>query len=558
MRSVLSILFLLISIVPVPAFGQARPTESGSILLDTDQRQIAFSSALVLAGFAGETKDPIAVELRANVSRLLANVEPALKARLQEFYKANRRVEVEESTDALRYRALAVISNPPPSFSVVIPEGRIPADVKPLVSFAHLVSLLYQSPAYKAAIPELTEAYDSATRQIGVLIRPTVLNVLSYLRTQPIRAINVAAIRGEDGRVIRPAFSRLRRLRIFVDPILSGQAVAIRSDLMDAGDDPDAQRPGDRYAVFAGSSVSPDEAALRLCLIRFVLDPIVQGATDDLRDSRKTFDELLGSNQKALNTYGSNQVALIVDSLVTALNARLMRRAERVSDAGAVAYMGDAYDRGEILALHFYGKLGRYEETGFDIGVYFPEFLRTLDLKAERSRAGQIAQARELVAAEPKKASPTADDEFATEILAADRLINEKKFDAARPVLERILQRAPENPRALFGLAQVIEHTPDPVESVETASDEDKVLAQAERLETAVRLYRRAAETASSRETWISSWGHVYAGRILDFLELRDEAIDEYTAAVKLGDVPQGAYREAQQGLTAPFDPEHP
>ena len=68
-------------------------------------------------------------------------------------------------------------------------------------------------------------------------------------------------------------------------------------------------------------------------------------------------------------------------------------------------------------------------------------------------------------------------------------------------------------------------------------------------------LYRKAALHSNSRELWLASWSHVYAGRILDFLELREDAVAEYQAAIKVGDVPEGAFREAQAGVAAPFVP---
>ena len=58
---------------------------------------------------------------------------------------------------------------------------------------------------------------------------------------------------------------------------------------------------------------------------------------------------------------------------------------------------------------------------------------------------------------------------------------------------------------------------------------------------------------ATSRELWLASWCHVYAARILDFLGLREEAVAEYQAAIKIGDVPEGAFREAQAGVAAPY-----
>jgi tetratricopeptide (TPR) repeat protein len=144
---------------------------------------------------------------------------------------------------------------------------------------------------------------------------------------------------------------------------------------------------------------------------------------------------------------------------------------------------------------------------------------------------------------------------FATEIIEADKLVTQKRFAEAKPILEKILAQSAGNARALFGLAQVVEHIPDPTEVDEQASDEDRASAQMERLERAVNLYRRAALSASPREQWLASWSHVYAGRILDFLELRDEAVAEYQAAVKVGDVPQGAFKEAKVGVERPYEP---
>jgi tetratricopeptide (TPR) repeat protein len=177
-----------------------------------------------------------------------------------------------------------------------------------------------------------------------------------------------------------------------------------------------------------------------------------------------------------------------------------------------------------------------------------------VDPKNERARAQDVAAARAAVAALPK-AGPSADELLAERIIKADELITAKKFVLARPILEEVLQSAPNNARALFGLAQAIENIPDTVETAADSSEEDRSAAQAERLERAVNMYQQAALNAGTRELWIASWSHVYAGRILDFLELRAEAIAEYDAAKKIGDVPGGGFTEASRGLAQPYTP---
>ena len=87
------------------------------------------------------------------------------------------------------------------------------------------------------------------------------------------------------------------------------------------------------------------------------------------------------------------------------------------------------------------------------------------------------------------------------------------------------------------------------------ADENDKIQAQHDRLEQAIKLYRKAIETASKdSERWVIQWSHVLLGRIFDFQEFRADAIGEYEKAIALGpDIPNGAYKEAVEGKQRPF-----
>jgi tetratricopeptide (TPR) repeat protein len=559
MRKVIPLL-LALAAVSASGFAQTRkPADESTLAVQSDPRQMAVAAALVVAGYAAPPSDPASAALRDDVRKGLSGVDADLRSRLAAFYAAHRRKNaegalVDEAADALRYRALAVFMNPPPSFSVAVAESRIPADLRDVIGFAALAGDLYRTPEFRALQPRLVQAYDSANGLVGKQIAPTVTEILQYLRTRPVERIEVPAVRDREGKILRPGMTRVRRLRVFVDPLVGGQVVAVRGDLLDAESDLGEQLPGDRFAVFAGPLLGADEAALRIGVIRFVLEPIVERHKEEIEDSREALDALIARSEPARTRYTNARVSLVTDSLVSALDARFRVRKDRLTPNGAIAALGDAYARGEVLGVHFYERLTRYEEVGLDIGVYFPEFLRSLDLDREKTRGEQIAAAGAAAAREPKAAASV--DAIAADMLAADRLITEKRFDEARPILERVLRADDGNARALFGLAQVIENSPDQVERDTNSSDEDRINAQAERLEAAVNLYRKAALNASSRELWLASWSHVYAGRILDFLDLRDEAIAEYQAAVKVGDVPQGGYKAAQAGLASPSTPE--
>ena len=143
---------------------------------------------------------------------------------------------------------------------------------------------------------------------------------------------------------------------------------------------------------------------------------------------------------------------------------------------------------------------------------------------------------------------------MASKILRSDDLIRERRFADARALLDDVLAIEPNNARALYGMAQVVTQTPSAVELDPKADENDKIQMQHDRLERAIKLYRKAIESASKdSERWLIQWSHVYLGRIFDFQEFRGDAIAEYEKAIELGDFPNGAYKEALEGKQRPY-----
>ena len=61
--------------------------------------------------------------------------------------------------------------------------------------------------------------------------------------------------------------------------------------------------------------------------------------------------------------------------------------------------------------------------------------------------------------------------------------------------------------------------------------------------------YRLATQAAAPEtDKALLSRAHEAMGRILAFLERNDEAMKEFEAAIKLGEVTGGAYRDAMEG----------
>jgi tetratricopeptide (TPR) repeat protein len=103
-------------------------------------------------------------------------------------------------------------------------------------------------------------------------------------------------------------------------------------------------------------------------------------------------------------------------------------------------------------------------------------------------------------------------------------------------------------------MAQVVTQTPSAAELDSKADENDKIQMQHDRLERAIKLYRRAIGNASKdSERWLIQWSHVFLGRIFDFQEFRADAIAEYEKAIELGAFPNGAYKEALEGKQRPY-----
>ena len=115
-----------------------------------------------------------------------------------------------------------------------------------------------------------------------------------------------------------------------------------------------------------------------------------------------------------------------------------------------------------------------------------------------------------------------------------------KDYNLAEAQLKELLKSYAREPRIFFALAQTASL------AAADATDEE---VQTERLNRALTNYRLAREAASPEtDRALISRAHEAMGRIYAFLELPAEAAREFDAALKVGEVPGGAYKQALEG----------
>jgi tetratricopeptide (TPR) repeat protein len=121
-----------------------------------------------------------------------------------------------------------------------------------------------------------------------------------------------------------------------------------------------------------------------------------------------------------------------------------------------------------------------------------------------------------------------------------ETLLQTKNYPAAETKLKALLTEHPGEARLLFAMGQTAS-----LWARDTTDDD----LQEQRLNVALANYGFAVQAASPEtDRVLLSRAHEAMGRILAFLERNDEATKEFDAAIKIGDVAGGAYKDAVEG----------
>jgi len=589
LKLILLLTLLVPSTGPLPKeqTQQPKPAQTGAgfiapseanVRISPDVRTFVVMAALNIAGFdyesGGQALSPARVELRKD----LAKLDPQIKEKLASFYQAHRRPGVDETSDAARYAALSLLMTEPPGFTVYQSSDRpLPADLQTIVDFVPLVREFYIKSGIRQLVPKymgIGEAYATALRgPVGMVI----YDVLDYFHTRPETVISMRPLvvktgeaEGKTEKTTVVSRSRTRQVFVVPDPLAPRDTAIVRGDILNQKEDILARRVGDDYIVIIGPARSPSADSVRQAMIRFVIDPMVERHLKTSLEFKDPISKLVAGVPTASKEYTNSVYLVIRESLAQATEARL-RRINSIASKGAytedyaVFDLAQAYLRGAVLSFHFYESLSGFEKVGIGIEDFFDHMVANakFDREAVRSKEFEPIVAR-VSASRSKLSRPNNDSEGAAaeavmgamgaKVLKSDDLIRQKKFGEARAILDEVLGVEPNNARALYGMAQVVTQMASAAELDPKTDENDKIQMQHDRLERAIKLYRRAIENASKdSERWLIQWSHVLLGRILDFQEFRADALSEYEKAIAMGELPNGAYKEALEGKQRPY-----
>ena len=567
---------------PNPRQAAAFDLADYGVSFQTEPRLIVMMAALEAAGFDALPAGVEPSAFRAQVRKDLAGMDPELRSRLHTFYERNKLPAPATAADqAARYVSLAFALGPPPLLEAPERSEELPASLLAVLDFAPLLREFYRHANIEENLPLYTRAYQAEGDRLRQPAAEMIRAVLSYLHTRPIlvslERVVVKPLTTPKKNAPKTYLTREHPRRFYIVPDLLGAPGAINFRVI-----------GDEYYVVLPAGTDPASSELRRGYLQYIVDPLVLRFNRDISARREQIKSIIAEREKAGATVSPDIFLAVSRSVVAAADARyeearqidglnqqarvkllaakddasrqaiskeLHANTQAVADE-TVARLANDYEHGAVLAFFFAEQLKGIESSGFDVAGFFADMVAAFDPVREARRLSEHSEAREralaarkarLAARQAETVTPAySEAEAARAAVLAKKLgeieqtLRSKDYNNAEAQLKDLLRDFSREPRIFFALAQTASL------AAADAIDED---VQAERLNRALGNYRLAIEAASSEtDRALISRAHEAMGRIHAFLEDTTEAAKEFDEAIKLGEVPGGAFRDALEG----------
>jgi hypothetical protein len=473
------------------------------ITLDTSETVFAVLTAMNTCGYDVDLNisDAQRLNIRAEVQRNLQGSDEAEAARttMCEWYQAHRGRDA--AHDLSQYVSLALYLQGPPQFLPRVKEDELPPDAVPIAAFGALLEKFYDKAGLHGIWERHRTNYAALVERYHVPLAKMVFDTDIYLRMQ-------------SGGFL-------------------GRTFTVYLDFMGDPSEANARNYGTEYAVVVFPSPDPNTVdplkmpQIRHAYLHYLLDPMA----DKHPSAIKRLDPLLQSLKRApLDESFKKDISLLVtECLVRAIEIRTNGN-KQTAEAMRMQAVDDAVKQGYILTKYFYTSLLAFEKDPAGLRTAYGDLLDGIDLKAQEKAASEVQYAS-VSAPELVQLSRMEDRRMLS--TAEKRLAAGDPKGAQELAQQALDKKIGDQGRALFILAQVAVANKNPDGALDN--------------------FQKAIE--ATRDPKVIGWSHVYQGRILDMREKRDEAMNEYRAALTTGaDLPE-VKAAAERGLQQAYEP---
>ena len=589
------LLLAAVLIFSINVFAQNKQSSfdltSYGVRIEPDKRLMVVLAALEAGGINTPLTEPGEIYRKKLLADLLG-LNPELRTKLTVFIQQYKRRHP-KATDAeiiAPFVSMAYTLAPVPDLTDPPRSTDLPGDLLDLLDFAPLVREFYRASlqaepvnvTVKAKLDEYVKDYQAA----GIDLRPSaaemVGELLDYLHTRPqliyIDRIKTESKDAKGKQTLSKTETRERERRFYIVPEMLAPKGTINF-----------VNVGDSYHAIVPPRTDLTQSEVRRGYLQFVVDPLVLNNAKDIATMRDGIKALLDEQRKQNSEISPDVFLAVTRSLVAAAEARqiefkktqtatLQARREidqkkTVEEKKAVSakledykrsladdtalQLSEAYEKGAVLSFYFADQLKGLEDSGFDIAGSLRDIILSLDTTKETNRLAQFADARKRgFAAREERRKNSGNQTIETfvnnpvtkRLLEIDALTKAKNYTESEKQLNLLLASNPSEPRVYYALGRVASL------SAESIADEE---ARKRRLLQAKTAYEKVITTAfeenkkpenfAVKETYnaLISLSYVALARIHEYYGESEYAIRIYEAAIKIGEVPDGAYKEA-------------
>jgi hypothetical protein len=568
--------------------------EAHGVRIEPDKRLFTVLASLEATGVTVPLS-PKGETLRIKLKEDFKTLDPALVTKMKTFIRLYKtRYPRKSDTEIVApFISMAFVLSQAPDFTEPARTAELPADLLEVLDYSPLIGEFYKSSIRLAdgramtvgkRLDEHFKDFVSAGDSMKVSAAIMILGVLDYLHTKPrLTVLEETKIETVNPRRPKERITRIekreRERRFFIVPDLLAQNRTV--NFRNARDD---------YFVIIPPDTDIDASEARRAYFQFVLDPIILQFSREIIPVREGLRRLL-EEQRRKNRDISPDVFLAVSrSLVVAADTsqlayrRLLQAtdearrnagrpplSESVDAQGrkvvqltndlflvdgkftipkvedeTILRLAEDYENGAILSFYFARQLKGLEESGFDIASSLRDMLQSIDVEAEEQRlvenAEAIARGRANREQQASQSMAVFENPVTRRLLEIEEEIKGERFSAAESGLKTLLEENPAESRVLYSLGRV--------KSLSAASNEDPD-ERNELLRESKGFFDEVLRNSQPGvDDALMSLTYVALARIYEYFDQDEYALKIYEAAIRIGDVPGGAFKEAQSART--------
>jgi hypothetical protein len=563
--------------------------DAHGVRIEPDKRLFTVLASLEAAGLEvplSPKGEALRVKLKEDFKTLDANLVMKMRGFIR-LYKTR----YPRKTDAeivAPFISMAFVLSQAPEFSEPNRTAELPADLLEVLDYSPLIKEFHKSTITLAdgrpttvgkRLDEHFKEFLVAGDAMKVSTAMMVVGVLDYLHTKPrltiteenkIESVNPRRPKEKITRVER----RERERRFFIIPNLLAQNRTI--NFRNARDD---------YFVIVPPDTDIDASEARKAYFQFVLDPIILQYANEITPFREGLRRLLEEQRKNNRDISPDVFLAVSRSLVVAADAGQIayRRFALATDearknAGRkpisettdaqgrkivqltedlflidgrfsmpkiedekILKLAEDFENGAILSFYFARQLKGLEESGFDIASSLRDMLQSINVDTESERLTQnseaIARAKANRELQAGQLVMTFDNPVTRRLLEIEEDIKGENFPRAESALKTLLDANESEVRILYALGRVKSLSAAANENLE---ERNELLRQSKSYFDEV-----LKNSKPGSDDALISLTYVALARIYEYFDQDEYAVKIYEAAIRIGDVPGGAFKEA-------------